>query len=100
MKPMLGKAKWWEKKTVENAKFKSHYKAWCVIERVSGMRPTKDGLLFDIEYVAVGKCNVPQYYDPETMTFKQGIHVDNLTKEEAFAMAKMLNFVGKDEVID
>jgi hypothetical protein len=51
MKPMLGKAKWWEKKTVENAKFKSHYKAWCVIERVSGMRPTKDGLLFDIEYV-------------------------------------------------
>jgi hypothetical protein len=61
------------------------------------MRPTRDGLLFDVEYVAVGKCNVPQHYDVQSNQFIQVIHVDKLTKEEAFAMAKMLNFVGKDE---
>ena len=98
MKPMLGKPKWWERKTVENAKFKSHYKAWCVIRQMNNMRVTRSGgFEFEWKYVAIGKCNVPEYYDSETMKLKQAIHVDNLTQAEAVAMAKMLNFVGKDE---
>jgi hypothetical protein len=91
--------KWWEKKSVENAKSKSHYKNWCVIRRVNNMRATRSGgFEFEWQYVAVSKWNVPERYDVESNQFKQAIHVDKLTKEEAFAMAKMLNFVGEVEV--
>jgi len=68
---MLGKAKWWEKKTVKNAQSKSHYEAWCVIEQVKGISTHREGLLFDIEYVAMGRNNVPQVLRPKSMTFKQ-----------------------------
>jgi hypothetical protein len=97
MKPMLGKPKWWERKTVENAKFKSHYKAWCVIRRANMRLVSGSGFWFEYKYVAVSKWNVPERYDVESKQFKQVIHVDKLTKEEAVAMAKMLNFVGEVE---
>lgn len=96
MKPLK---KWWEKKSVDNAKSNSHYKNWCVIRRISNLRhdPNKWISAFEYEYVAVVRSNAPQYYEPATGMFNDSVHVDKLTKEEAFAMAKMLNFVGEVE---
>jgi len=91
--------KWWEKKAKKNLATKKHYKAWCVIRRVKSVRqnPQKWEPDYEYEYLAVGRSNAPEYYDNTTGKIVKSAHVDNLTKEEAYAMAKMLNFVGEVE---
>ena len=87
--------KWWEKKSVDNAKSNSHYKNWCVIKRVKNFQHdiNKWEGVYSYEYVAVGRSNAPEWYDPQTMKIVKSVYIDNLTKAEAIAMAKMLNFV-------
>jgi hypothetical protein len=99
MRPMLGKTKWWEKKAIENKADSKHYKTWCVIERITNMRHVQNKweAEFDVEYVAVAWDNVPAVVDFTTNMFVKRPHIGNLTREEAVAMAKMLNFVGKVE---
>jgi hypothetical protein len=92
---MWGKKKWWETKTKENQTDDRHYKPWCVIKRVKNFQHdiNKWEGVYSYEYVAVGRSNAPEYYDPQTMKLVKSVYVDNLTKAEAIAMAKMLNFV-------
>lgn len=96
MRPMK---KWWEKKAHENLEAKKHYKAWCVIRRVTYMHHNinKWEPDFEYEYVATARSNAPEWYDPTTDKLTRSAHVDNLTQAEAIAMAKMLNFVGEVE---
>lgn len=99
MRPILGKTKWWEKKAKENLETKKHYKAWCVIKRVKNFQHdiNKWEGVYSYEYVAVGRSNAPEYYDPARGKLRKATHVDHLTRAEAIAMAKMLNFVGEVE---
>lgn len=86
---------WWQKKATDNNQpDKSHYKNWCVIKVAVAYRhdPTKWAGVYTYQYRAVGKVNAPQYYDPETGKLTRGVEVDNLTKQEAYAVAKGLNF--------
>lgn len=94
MRPMK---KWWEKKAHENLEVKKHYKDWCVIKRMTNMRhvPNKWEAEYDYEYVASARSNALEWYDPTTGKLTKSTHVDNLTRAEAIAMAKMLNFVGE-----
>ena len=86
---------WWQKKAKENQADKSHYKNWCVIKVV--VRRLHDPNTWNVRYIeeyrAVGKGNAPQYYDNETGKLKKDIEIDNLTKHEAIACAKGLNFL-------
>lgn len=91
--------KWWEKKAKENLETKKHYKQWCVIARIKNVRhdPNKWEGVYEYEYLPVVRSNAPEYYDPETGKLTKSVRVDNLTQAEAYAMAKMLNFVGEVE---
>ena len=95
MRPMLGKTKWWEKKAVENKAESKHYKTWCVIKKAKFAPNTLD---IHIVYKAVSWDNVPEVVDRETGRFTKQFHIKDLTRAEAVAMAKMLNYVG--EVIE
>lgn len=99
MRPILGKTKWWEKKPKENQTDNKHYKSWCVIARIKNIRhvPSKWGAEYEYEYMAVTRSNAPEYYDPERGKLRKALKVDHLTKAEAIAMAKMLNFTHAGE---
>ena len=87
---------WWQKKAKDNNEAENkHYKNWCVIRVAVRYRhdPNKWEPVYTFEYRAVGRMNVPQYYDNETGKLKKDIEVDNLTKQEAYEVAKGLNFL-------
>ena len=44
------------------------------------------------EHRAVGRANAPQYWNEERQKFETSAVVDHLTKQEAIAVAKGLNF--------
>lgn len=97
------KQPWWVKKAKERKEEKTHYKNWCVIKLHVGHKPfvviggsfVADAIY---EYRAVGRMNAPQYFDPETGKLKKSIEVDNLTKHEAYCVAKGLNFLDDGEI--
>ena len=91
---MWGKKKWWETKAIENKAESKHYKTWCVIKQ---MRSCPNTLVINIVYKAVAWDNVPEVVDRETGRFTKQFHIKDLTRAEAVAMAKMLNFT--EEVI-
>ena len=86
---------WWVKKAKDLQADKPHYKNWCVIKVAVAYRhdPSRWSGVYTYQYRAVGKANAPQYYDPETGKLTRGVEVDNLTKQEAYACAKGLNFL-------
>ena len=92
---MWGKKKWWETKAIENKAESKHYKTWCVIKVVVGFVPNQWDPAY--KYKAVAWDNVPESIDFDTGSFVKRPHIQNLTQEEAVAMAKMLNFT--EEVI-
>ena len=85
---------WWVKKAKDLQADKPHYKNWCVIRVHVGYayisNTVGDHPIFS--YRAVGKSNAPLYYD-EHGKLKKSIEVDNLTKQEAYEVAKGLNFL-------
>ena len=87
---------WWQRKATDNQTDPSHRKTWCVIKLTGFLRQDINGRVIGVDparYVAVGKSNAPQYYDPTTGKLKKAIEVNNLTKQEAIACAKGLNFL-------
>ena len=90
MRPMLGKKKWWEKKAVENKAESKHYKNWCVIRH---LRHSPNTFNLHVVYKAVAWDNVPESIDLDTGRYVKQPHIKDLTRAEAVAMAKMLNFV-------
>lgn len=94
MRPMLGKTKWWEKKAVENKAESKHYKTWCVIKKLTHSPNTFN---LHVVYKAVAWDNVPDLVDRETGRLTKRPYIKDLTRAEAVAMAKMLNFT--EEVI-
>jgi hypothetical protein len=83
---------WWAKKAEENKVDKTHYKNWCVIEMVKTTAITGSGLWLVKEYKACAKLNTPKLYDLDGNLVKPVV-VDNLTKQEAYEVAKGLNFL-------
>lgn len=86
------KKPWWQRKSKENQTDKTHYKDWCVIHiarfenRLNTFAP-----VIVIEYKACPKLNVPVIYNAEGK-LEECVSVSNLTKAEAYAVAKGLNF--------
>lgn len=91
---MWGKKKWWETKAIENKAESKHYKTWCVIKQ---MKYSPNMLVINIVYKAVSWDNVPESIDLDTGRYVKQPHIKDLTRAEAVAMAKMLNFT--EEVI-
>ena len=89
---------WWQSKANDNegkhVKDLPYAKNWCVIKVAVGYRhlPNQWDPVYTYQYKAVGRANAPQFYDPETGKLKKYTEMDNLTKQEAIACAKGLNF--------
>ena len=87
---------WWAKKAKEQQTDKTHYKNWCVIHEGSGMvilNMNGQVKVFKGKYKACAKLNTPKYHNPATGKYEANIKVDNLTKQEAYEVAKGLNFL-------
>ena len=89
---------WWAKKAEENKVDKTHYKDWCVVE-VLTIEAIQDPSKWNIDrlyikrYRPCAKLNAPKWYDALTGNMQSSIAVDNLTKQEAYEVAKGLNFL-------
>lgn len=85
---------WWQRKSKDNQTDKSHYKDWCVIKVAVGFRhvPHQWDAVYMYKYKACARLNAPQHFD-EFGKLRKAIEVDNLTKHEAHAVAKGLNFL-------
>jgi hypothetical protein len=83
---------WWAKKAKERQTDNSHRKTWCVIQVVASAAYIGGKLCFQSEYKACAKLNVPSstYINERILS---NIAVDNLTKHEAYCVAKGLNFL-------
>lgn len=90
---MWGKKKWWETKAIENKAESKHYKTWCVVKQAR----YSPNMGLHIVYKASSWDNVPDLVDRETGRLTKRPHIKDLTRAEAVAMAKMLNFT--EEVI-
>jgi hypothetical protein len=92
------KKPWWQRKAKDNNPAEnSHYKNWCVIKVAVSFRHNMNtwGAEYVYEYKAVGRANAPKIYTAEGKLMQQ-IEVDNLTKHEAYCVAKGLNFLAKE----
>ena len=87
---------WWQKKAKERQTDNSVKKTWCVIQVVAGAAYVNGKLCFQSEYKACPKTNVPSrtYMDNRLLS---NTAVDNLTKQEAYEVAKGLNFLDRSE---
>ena len=88
---------WWSRKAKENQTDTPHYKNWCVIKVAVGYKhsPNQWEPIYTFKYRAVGRANAPKIYTAEGKLMQQ-IEVDNLTKHEAYCVAKGLNFLDKE----
>lgn len=86
---------WWQKKSKKNQTDTAVKKSWCVVRVAVGVKITlmHGEFIYTFKYVAVGKSNAPQFYNPETGKMEKCIEVNNLTKHEAYCVAKGLNFL-------
>lgn len=83
---------WWQKKSKENQTDSAVKKTWCVI-RVGMFKNSMNSFnpRFVVCYKPCQKLNAPKWIeDGQT---KDAIAVDNLTKHEAYCVAKGLNFL-------
>jgi len=88
---------WWQRKAGENegkhAKDLPYANNWCVVKvgrfehRIQNFHP-----IFVVTYKPCLRINAPQIFTPQGKIEKQ-IEVDYLTKHEAYAVAKGLNFL-------
>ena len=94
------KQPWWVKKAKERKEEKTHYKNWCVIKYVKEIYyvPNQWGAKAKMEYKAVARLNAPQIFHRDTGKLTRAIEVDNLTKHEAYCVAKGLNFLDDGEI--
>ena len=87
------KKPWWQKKAKDNQTDNSVKKNWCVIKVATGFKPNINKWEYDFFYIykAVVSSNAPKIYTVEGK-MQQAVEVDNLTKHEAYCVAKGLNF--------
>jgi hypothetical protein len=86
---------WWVKKAKDNKVDKTHWKNWCVVEVMVWTNTNSNGGFMGYmrnEYKACAKLNAPKYYTAQGV-IESPIAVDNLTKQEAYEVAKGLNFL-------
>jgi hypothetical protein len=92
------KKPWWQRKAKDNNPAEnSHYRNWCVVKVAVAYRHniTSWSPAIFYEYKAVAKLNAPMMYGSDGKISK-AIEVDNLTKHEAYCVAKGLNFLDKE----
>lgn len=84
---------WWVKKAKDNKVDKTHWKNWCVV-KVAEFRQSQYSWGHSIVsyYKACAKLNAPKYFTADGIV-EQPIEIDNLTKQEAYEVAKGLNFL-------
>lgn len=92
------KQPWWQKAAKEGKQRKQppnpYAKSWCVIKIVGSVAYVNGQLtIVGVVYKPCPRLNAPQYYNPKTAKLERSIEVDNLTKHEAHAVAKGLNFL-------
>jgi len=87
---------WWQKKAKEHQTDNSHYKTWCVVHVVGEVAYIGGQLQFKALYKPCAKLNAPSvlYVGDQQVT---RIAVDNLTKQEAYEVAKGLNFLDRSD---
>lgn len=89
------KKPWWQRKAKDNNPAEnSHYKNWCVIKVAVTYRNDVNSWnpIFEYEHKAVAKINAPHRYGHNNRLVAE-VEVDNLTKHEAYCVAKGLNFL-------
>jgi len=92
------KKPWWQRKAGENegkhAKDLPYARNWCVIKVHVGHRYSLNQFDYKAVYQhkAVGRSNAPQYWNEERQKYESSAVMDYLTKAEAIACAKGLNF--------
>jgi hypothetical protein len=88
------KKSWWQRKATDNQTDNAVRKNWCVIRVAVGFRhlPNQWEPVYTFRYKAVGKGNAPKIYTADGRLMQQ-VEVDNLTKQEAYEVAKGLNFL-------
>lgn len=96
------KKPWWQKKAKEHegkhAKDVPYARSWCVIKVHGGYRQLPNQWLNEAIYVhkAVVRSNAPQYWNEERQKYVSSAVIDYLTKAEAHACAKGLNFFERE----
>jgi hypothetical protein len=90
------KKPWWQKKAKENQTNNSHHKTWCVIQVVASAAYVNGKLCFQSEYKPCAKLNAPSKFYIEHQILSN-IAIDNLTKQEAYEVAKGLNFLDRSD---
>ena len=90
------KKPWWQKKAKENQTDNSHRKTWCVVHVVGEVAYVGGRLHFKALYKPCAKLNAPSALFVGDRNISE-VKVDNLTKQEAYEVAKGLNFLDRSD---